>query len=64
MSERKKSGGVWHQHPDASQPPAAAMCVCLWRACMYLWSPRTCRLSAAGCGSQLSGELREREEAR
>lgn len=29
-----------------------------------LWSPRTCRLSAAGCGSQLSGELREREEAR
>lgn len=39
-------------------------CVCLWRACMRLWSPRTCRLSAAGCGSQLSGELREREEAR
>lgn len=29
-----------------------------------LWSPRTCRLAAAGCGSQLSGELTERREAR
>lgn len=39
---------------------SASRCVCLWRACMRLWSPRTCRLSAAGGGSQLSGELRER----
>lgn len=60
--KKKKSGGVWRQHPDASQPLAAALCLC--RVCMHLWSPRTCRLSAAGCGSQLSGELRERVEAR
>lgn len=37
-------------------------CVCGGFACF--WSPRTCRLAAAGCGSQLSGELRERGEAR
>ena len=64
-SKKKKKVGVCgvsiQMHHNHS--PQRRVCVCARRACI-LWSPRTCRLSAAGCGSQLSGELRERVEPR